>query len=178
LDSIITRLSNAETVSAMGGNTYEQAREEILTALPDNFKTEVARMFAQFEISADNLDTDGKKQQLTAILNYISQNADAYEVPRSDIDGFFLPQICRILSYYDINSDKCGTEISVSTTNVPLETVTSGSSSGGGLPRWLQVVLWIIFGGIAIVGGVIVFFAVKAKLKANAEEEEGEDEEE
>jgi hypothetical protein len=33
-----------------------------------------------------------------------------------------------------------------------------------------------VFGGILVVGGVIVFFAVKAKLKANAEEEEESDE--
>ena len=75
LDSIILRLSNSDTIAAMGGNAYEQARNEILALLPHNLRVEVEPMFVAFELQAERLDNEAKREKLTAILNYISQNA-------------------------------------------------------------------------------------------------------
>jgi hypothetical protein len=175
LESLLMRLSNGDTISALGGNAYEQARDEILALLPHNLKTEVEPMFASFEVQAERLDGEAKKKILTDILNYISKNAPAYSMDQNDIDGIILPQFCTILSYYDIQSNSCATDALLpALPNIPVE----NPSSGGGLPTRLKVILWIMFGGILVVGGVIVFFAIKAKLRANAEEEEEADEEE
>jgi hypothetical protein len=174
LESILSRLANADTISSNGGNAYEQAREEILQTLPDNLRAIVASKFAQFEISAENLDSDGKNQKLTEILNYIAENASAYQMDPNDVNGFILPQFCNILAYYDIQSASCNTETATPT---PPTTSSPEKPASSGLPTRLKVILRIIFGGIIIVGGVIVFFAVKAKLKANEEAEEDEGEE-
>ena len=171
LDSIIARLSNSDTIAAMGGNAYEQARNEILALLPHNLRNEVEPMFVAFELQAERLDTEAKRQKLTDILNYISQNAGAYQMDQNDVNGFIVPEFCNILAYYDIQSSACIRDGAPTLPTVPVQ---DGSKSKG-LPTWLKVILWIIFGGIIIVGGVIVFFAVKAKLRANEEEEEAED---
>ena len=175
LNSVISRLTNADTISAMGGTIYDQAKNEILATLPTNLRTEIEIMFTNFEAEADNLDNDGKKEKLTAILNHIANNADAHQIDRNDIDGIFLKEICRILDYYTITSQACHPDSVVTTPEIPLETPTTPSS--GGMPTWLKVILRIVFWGIVIIGWVIVFFAVKAKLNAEAEAEDNENEE-
>ena len=87
---------------------------------------------------------------------------------QNDINGFIVPEFCNILTYYDIQSSSCVTDGSVP--NLPSIPVENLSKSGW--PTWLKVILRIIFGGILVVGGIIVFFAVKAKLRAGEEEEE------
>jgi hypothetical protein len=175
LESVLSRLSNADTRSATGGSPYEQARDEILMILPHNLRVEVEPMFADFDIQAERLDSEAKREKLNTILQYIQNNASAYQMDQDDIKGVVLPQFCNILISYDIWSTTCTTDTTVPKIpdNVPAE----NTSSAGGLPLWLKIILWTVFGGILVVGGVIVFFAVKAKLRAHAEEEEENDEE-
>ncbi|MDR2541380.1 MAG: hypothetical protein LBD11_06600 [Candidatus Peribacteria bacterium] len=96
LESIISRLENPDTISAMGWNAYEQAREDILISLPENLRVQVATKFSNFELSADNLDTAGKKEKLNEILAFIATNAKAYDIPTEDLDGLYIPQFCKI----------------------------------------------------------------------------------
>jgi hypothetical protein len=42
----------------------------------------------------------------------------------------------------------------------------------------LKIILRIIGGGILIMGGIVVFFAIRAKIKAHAEADEEAEEEE
>jgi hypothetical protein len=172
LDSILIRLSNIDTISALGANEYDKAKMEILTMLPTNLKTEVESMFSQFELKAGNLDDEEKKTEINNILNHIRKNAEQYEISREDVDGFFLVKICEILNYYSIASNLCDAAI-IEQPDIPPENTTQKESNS--FPTWLKVILRIIFGGIVIVGGTIVFFAVKAKLKdTNPDEEEEE----
>ncbi|MDR3169160.1 MAG: hypothetical protein LBU27_05385, partial [Candidatus Peribacteria bacterium] len=176
LESIISRLENADTISAMGWNVYEKAREEILIALPENLRRDVSAKFAEFELSAENLDSEAKRTKLNEILGLIANNAKAYDIPTGDLDGFYLPQFCKIFGYYELVSDKCTTDPVVSTPDIPI-TQGDTTSTGSGLPTRLKVIIRIILGGILIMGGIIVFFAIKARLKANAEDEEDTEEE-
>jgi hypothetical protein len=177
LDSIISRLSNADTVSAMGGTEYDKAKAEIQAALPYNLRAEVSPKFAQFEASVDNSDDEARYKKLSDIFAYIKANAESYQMDVNDVDGIILKELCKILEYYNLSSysKSCDATAITVNTDTPVENITS-SGNEGGLPGRLKVILRIVFGGIAVVGGVIVFFAVKAKLKANAEaEEEGDD---
>jgi hypothetical protein len=128
LESIITRLSNGDTISALGGNAYEQAKREILAILPHNLKIEVEPLFLQFEASAEHLDNDAKKEKLTAILSYIAANASAYQMDQNDIDGIILKEFCNILAYYEIQSSRCATDSAQSM--LPVVPIESVSSSG------------------------------------------------
>jgi hypothetical protein len=171
LESILSRLANGDTISAMGGNAYTTAREEILATLPVNLRREVEPMFTQFEAEADRMDTEAKKKTLTTILNYIADNASTHHMSKNDIDGIILPQFCAILAFYEIQSTSCVTSDSAPLLpSIPVE-----SAKKSVLPLWLQVILRIVGGGILIVGGVIVFFAIKAKIRAGEEEEDEND---
>ncbi|MDR2415698.1 MAG: hypothetical protein LBD75_03685 [Candidatus Peribacteria bacterium] len=177
LDSIISRLSNADTVSAMGGNEYDKAKAEIQAVLPYNLRAEVSSKFAQFEASIDNSDDEARYQKLSDIFTYIKENAEAYQMDVNDVDGIVLKELCKILEYYNLAtySKSCDATAITINTDVPVENITS-SGTGGGLPGRLKIILRVVFGGIVVVGGVIVFFAIKAKLKASAEAEEEGDE--
>lgn len=107
LDSIIASLSTAETIAVMGGNEYEQAKNEILAGLPAHLKTEVLALFTAFDAESDTLDDEQKKQKLTDILNYIAQHAETNGISRTDLDNFFLAQFCKILQYYNLQSQQC-----------------------------------------------------------------------
>ncbi|GHW02403.1 hypothetical protein AGMMS50249_1890 [candidate division SR1 bacterium] len=169
LDSIIARLSTAETIAVMGGTEYDQAKNEILAGVPSNMREQVSIMFSDFESTTDILDETGKKEKLTAILNFISQNAGENGISKVDLDNFFLVQFCKILNYYNIVSDTCGVQSLTPSIDITLPDV-----STGGIPIWLKIILGIVFGGIVIMGGLVVFFAVRAKMKANSEADEEE----
>ncbi|MDD2536947.1 MAG: PKD domain-containing protein [Candidatus Absconditabacteria bacterium] len=174
LESIITRLSNADTVSALGGNEYEKAREAILTILPTGLSTLIREEFTQFENNSERLDEEGKRESLNAIITLIASKGPEYEFQANDMTTFIQPEFCKIFAFYDIASEACNTLLVPGDTTTPN---TSGeSSNNGGLPTWLKIILRIIFGGIIIIGGVIVFFAVKAKLREQEEDEEDESE--
>ncbi|MDR0861000.1 MAG: hypothetical protein LBO09_08825 [Candidatus Peribacteria bacterium] len=143
LESIISRLENSDTISAMGWNAYEQAREDILISLPENLRVQVATKFSNFELSAENLDNAGKKDRLNEILKFIADNADTYKIPTGDLNGLYVPQFCKIFGYYEIGSDKCSTESSVATPDIPPENINT-SDGKGGLPGRLKVILRII----------------------------------
>ena len=71
LSSVLERLSNADTISALWGNDYEKAKMEILSILPEELADSVNLKFTAFESTADRIDNDQKKEQLNEILNYI-----------------------------------------------------------------------------------------------------------
>lgn len=168
LDSIIARLSTAETIAVMWWNEYDQAKNEILAWLPTSLRESVAKMFSDFEGEADSLDEDKKREKLTNILNFIAQNASSNWISKVDLDNFFLVQFCKILNYYNIVSESCST-ISVPNIEIP---VSESDPTSWGLPTRLKVVLGIVFWWIAIMWGAIVFFAIRAKVRANAENED------
>ena len=174
LESVLNTLSNADTVAALWGNEYEQAKTEILSILPDELAKSVEIKFLSFENMSDKYDNDEKKEQLNEILNFIIEKSTEYEIDPNDIN-YIVKHFCKILNFYSIVSNKCST---LSQDVQPVQqdeswTVQEETESTW-LPTWLKILLGIVIGAIVIVGGVIVFFAVKAKMKDETTEEEEE----
>ena len=126
LESIITRLSNADTVSALGGNEYEKAREAILTILPTGLSTLIREDFTQFENNSERLDEEGKRESLNAIITLIASKGPEYEFQANDMTTFIQPEFCKIFAFYDIASEACNTLLVPGDTTTPN---TSGESS-------------------------------------------------
>lgn len=124
LDSIIARLSTSETIAVMGGTEYDQAKNEILAGVPAALRSEVARLFSEFEADATSLDDLQKRERLTEILNFIATNAEANGISRADLDNFFLIQFCKILDYYNLTSEACSA-FNGDTTVTPAVSVTT-----------------------------------------------------
>jgi hypothetical protein len=146
LDSIISRLSNADTVSAMGGTEYDKAKAEIQAALPHNLRAEISPKFAQFEASIDNSDDAVRYEKLSAIFAYIKANAEVYQMDVNDVDGIILKELCKILEYYNLStySKSCDATAITVNTDAPIENVTSPSETNT-LPGRLKVILRIVF---------------------------------
>ena len=179
LNSILERLANADTVSALWWNEYEKAKSEILSILPDELADSVTLKFVDFESVADRIDNDEKKAKLNDILNFIVENANKYDMDVNDIENVIVKNFCNILNFYEISSNKCGVVNETPTVqeeNTISNTVNEDTTTPSkGLPTRLKIILWVVISAILIVGGVIVFFAIKAKMKDENEEEDEEE---
>ncbi|HRX64256.1 MAG TPA: hypothetical protein P5060_04080, partial [Candidatus Absconditabacterales bacterium] len=179
VNRVINELSNTTTISANGGTEYDIAKAEILGILPSNLRTDTEKLFVEFENAQGNQDegldqNTQRKNILNKIVSLISQkiNTDETEqgedeIAKDDMDLIIMPNICKIMDYYNMPSEKCVSEDTKIVEEQNLE-IEQGAKS------WLKTLLIIlgIFLGIFVV--LIVVFAVKAKI--NKQKEEGEEE--
>ncbi|MCF7834746.1 PKD domain-containing protein [Candidatus Gracilibacteria bacterium] len=179
MDSIMSRLSDRASVAAMGGNEYEQSKAEILNIIPFSLRGEVEDLFKQFEsitgdFSNSQTQQDNRKDVLNKILSVIGEKVvviqDGVELKSDEIDSMdmeliIMPDMCKIMDYYAIASDKCSSE---EFKNVPsgVEVENVGMSK---LVKTLLIVLGSLIGIFII---VVVVFAVKSKLTSSEEETE------
>lgn len=179
LNSIITSLSDSTVISWLGWSEYMQAKSEILTITPYNLKPDIEPLFFQLEssdqyISEDATQKENQKMILQNIINSLasaiatdtsSQNES--QITQDDMDYIIVPNICIIANYYQVVTELCASwddNIQINT-----ETVENEQVWMSGFLKWTLIILWIVFG---IFIGLIVVFAIKAKLRNNTEEDE------
>lgn len=189
LDDILNQLWWQSTqVMLVGWNEYENAKAEILDLLPANLSNEVKSLFYEFENTKWWEETqkdwsvktlsiaDKRKNIINEILDivkaktvtpwaWISVRED--EVDINDLDSIIVPDLCKIMNYYTIPSDKCqSTDLKAIPETVVTQTVTKTWMS------WLKILLIVALSLIWIAWVVVAVFAIKAKLNKNEEEEE------
>jgi len=182
IQDLVGGLSNSTVVDAMWWTEYDKAKTEILLVLPKNLRTRVSNMFSDFEvISADSSNwlsqQDKRKEKLQEILNLIIskttddlENQGDDEITKSDLDWVVVPNICTIMGYYEITSTTSlcdGTQV----VKVPETTVVEKVSKNK-LSTWLKVLIITLSSLIWIFVVLVIFFAVKAKINRQREEEE------
>ena len=184
--NIVDNLSNATVISAVWGTEYDIAKAEILWILPRNLRTTVSRLFNDFEIAETNFQEswnsqlDERKAKLQEIINTIKwkttqdiQNQKEDEITKSDLDEVIIPNICKIMNYYNIpsNTNLCGlSEWTIAIPEVNDKNVEKVSKNK--LSTWLKVLLISLSSLIWIFVLLVIFFAIKAKINRNKEEEE------
>ena len=85
------------------------------------------------------------------------------KIIKDDIETQVIPRICDVLSFYSIGSNLCPDD--------PTVKVTTETTSTWGIwviLKWVGIVVWIL-GGVFLL--IVIFFAVKARLQQNADEE-------
>lgn len=113
------------------------------------------------KIFTDNSVSDGE----------INSPGNESKIPESDIQVSIMPEICRVLNFYEITSDQCRAVDEVTPPTSSLTSLASGSSS-----TLVTILKWagIVVGVLAAIFLLIVgFFAIKAKMQQEEEEEEG-----
>jgi PKD repeat protein len=178
LKKIFLELSNRSTAAAEWLGEYGIAKQDILSILPTNLAIDVDDLFKAFENVAGDASLgisqqDKRKEALQKIVNVIGSHvAPEWKTPtntqieKADMDDIVVPNICKIMSIYTIPSSLCSTsDIKVVPENMTVET---GETS----TNWLKIIFIVL--GIVVVGfiGLVVVFAVKAKLKQEQEEQE------
>lgn len=173
---IINELSDKTTISANWGTDYDIAKIEILDILPSNLKTDVKKLFVNFDNAKWNTElwitqNDQRKKILNQMVTLIAQKiADdptqqkEDEITKDDMDLFIVPNLCKIMVYYNIPSESCS---STDTKIVENENIQAESSSGSGL-KILFIVLWSLVWIFVI---IIVIFAIKARMNKDDDEE-------
>lgn len=182
IQDLVGELSNSTVVDAMWWTEYDKAKLEILLVLPKNLRTRVSGMFSDFEIiEADYWNwlsqQDKRKEKLQEILNLIIskttddlENQGDDEIAKADLDGVVVPNICKIMGYYEIASttNLCdGTQV----VKVP-EATDVEKVSKNKLSTWLKVLIITLSSLICIFVVLVIFFAVKAKINRQRDEEE------
>ncbi len=175
LQWVINELSDETTVSANWGTEYDIAKAEILWILPANLKLEIEKLFVDFDNSNGNKElwksqNDQRKDILSKILATISQKISNNpedqkpdEIARDDMDLFIMPNLCKIMAYYDIPSESCSSQDTKIVEDTWLETEEWWMSG-------LKILLIILWAFVWVFVVLVVIFAVKAKMNKDEEE--------
>lgn len=160
IDSILAKLSNRTTVSALGGTAYETAKQSIFAAMPSTRKPEVEKIFSTIENAAGDVTTI--KTNLFKIPEIGYEEVQKGTLTDVDMDNIQI-EVCKIVEYYNISWTTCKTadgETIWAGTETPI--TTESWSIAKSLFKWILIVVWVI--GVVFLALVVVF-AVKAKKK-------------
>jgi len=169
IQRIINELSDSTSISAMWGTEYDIAKKEILQILPSNLRIEIERLFVEFEnVEWDDeqqlSQNDKRKRVLNEMLSLISEkitknveNQKPDEIIKEDMDSIIMPNICKIMNYYEIASEKCASD-DVKIIDDTAVKVERWARSG------LKILLIVLLSSVWLLVAVIAFFAIKAKM--------------
>lgn len=182
IGDIVDNLSDSIVISAIWWTEYDTAKAEILWILPRNLRTTISRLFSDFEVAeADfekwNTQLDERKQKLQEILTTIQWKATddlehqkEDEITKSDLDEVVVPNICKIMNYYEIASS---TNLCWNLDLRPVPEIKDVEKVWKSkLWTWLKVLIISLSSLIWIFLVLVIFFAVKAKINRNKEEDE------
>ncbi len=187
IERLLESLSNAWVVAALWWWKYEQAKQEILSILPPNLKTDVKPYFQQIDDILKQQKwswdlTDATKDKIKTLLNNIIQriskntvvNYDEQwenDILKDDFDLVIQPQICEIANYYKIKTKTCwGFEEKVEKTSAKIVKTTNTWLSS--ILKRILIVGWVV---LLLFVLTIIYFAIKAR-QTNEEDEEEEEE--
>ncbi len=180
VNAILKEFANGEAVAAMGGNAYDQAKATILSYASPAFKWGVIEQFTLIEqIGEPAKSPDKVKEYLQNIIKIFTDNSvsdgeinspgNESKIPESDIQVSIMPEICRVLTFYEITSDQCRAVDEVTPPTSSLTSLASGSSSTlVTILKWAGIVVGVLAGIFLLIVG---FFAIKAKMQQEEEEE-------
>jgi len=177
ITTLLEEFETSDTVALNGGNVVDQARQFLIDFAPsDMMKTQVTQAFdviknlpepaAQPEIVKTQLLVIRKMFEDNSVSQLESQNKwNEEKIIVDDIETQVMPKICDVLWFYSIASDKCPDG-----SGVKLDATGTASSSSG-----LTTVLKRVGIVVAILWGIflliVIFFAVKARIQQNNDEE-------
>ncbi len=160
LNYIINRLSDKSVRAAFGDTKYEQAKQEILMILSDK-EEKIQQIFEKIETT--NPSPEKKKDYLSQILQIWKEEVKAWIIENADYN-ILLQDVCIILKYYNIPSEKCWTAKKVSREKMKDEWNLIGK-----IIKYLAIVFGVL---IWIFILLVIIFAIKAKMEWNESEEE------
>lgn len=174
LDSILVRLENWDTVLA-GESIYEISKREILAILPTAIKSEVQLLFGDFERKTEDFSNPEEianelKSMWSKIIELWNQK---WGLDNTDVELVLRPAFCDICDYYDVSSF---TNTCSDTPGNVIENATNQETISDESKKWwniLRIIIIVLVSGLLIMGWVIVFFAIKAKLNSASEDDDG-----
>ena len=180
LESIMSRLSNEDTIILVWKSEYEKNKLEILALLPTSgvsIKKTVEWLFEKFDENLSSSTLEQKAEELEAIRDTIIDEGKN-DKRRYYNENDFNPYFCNIFDYFDItaHTKKCWSDLQMLTENYDkwkVET-TSKSEKSWWFPLWLKIILIILVWWLLVMWWIIVFFSIKARLSSASDSDEDE----
>jgi len=185
IEVLIELLQSKSSSAAMGGTVYDQAKAEILSILPGNLRSEIMLAFTDFENAVGSTERtlqDTQKDILQDIGTVIGRNVaensndiQTDQIDPIDMQTIIIPNICLITEFYSIPTETC-TYDNEEIKNIPT-TVTQEVGTKTGLASWIKIMLIVL--SVFVLGfiGLVVLFAIKAKIKWSQEDEDWQEDE-
>ncbi|MFA7718271.1 MAG: hypothetical protein WC875_06170, partial [Candidatus Absconditabacterales bacterium] len=153
-------------------------KAEILSLLPSNLAVDVNALFNDFENavsqSSTNSQQDNRKKILQDIIDTIDKNLaqagqtiNENQVDPLDMDTIIMPDICKIVAFYNIVSTLCPNN----DVKIVEETVVVSNPSK---ISWIKIILRIVGIAVGIFLILVIVFAIRARMNKGAEEDEDE----
>lgn len=159
LAEIFKQLSDSATSAALGGTSYENAKNGILFIIPETRKSEVQTIFQEIEgITGDKTKI---KSYLENILAIVNEEIGKGTMQQDDL-GLVRGYVCQIVNYYSVPSETCG-NIDQSV-QLPSESTSSTANTSRSVLKIVLIVLGVLAGGFIV---LVVVFAVKARMQQN-----------
>lgn len=175
ITTIMKEFETSDSIALNGGNIVDQVRQFLIDFAPSaSMKTQIKEYFdvianlpepaAQPEIVKNQLQSVVQLFSDNAVSSLESQNKGNEEkVIIDDIETQVIPRICDVLSFYGIGSNLCPDDA-----NVKVATATNSGWGIWAVLKWVGIVVGILWGIFLL---IVIFFAVKARLQQNADEE-------
>lgn len=176
INNLIKDFETSDTIALEGGSIVDQVRQFLIDMAPsDEMKTSIKESFIVIQdLESPSTQPEIVKNQLSAVLQVFIDNSvsvaesqqpgNEYKIIEDDIETQILPRICEVLSFYEIPSAQCS---DTPPTSSFTETTTGEANVMGTVLKWVIIVVGSLG---AIFLGIVVFFAIKARLQKQEEE--------
>ena len=173
LDSVLSRLSNEDTVFSVWMNEYEKSKKEIiqialLSWLPS---TDIEKMFNNFDENSSDYSAEKRAKELEWIWDKIIKDTKK----AGGDESYYTADFCNIFDYFNITSytNKCWWVADTIIDNYQ-KADQSSTSEKSKFPLRLKIILIILVWWLLTMWWVIVFFSIKAKLNTDSENDDEE----
>lgn len=178
VENLLKEFETSDTVALNGGNIVDQVRQFLIDYTPSEIiKTQVTSSFDIIK----NLPEPGAqpeivKTELLKVIKIFQENSvtqldslnpgNGDKIIASDIELQIIPKICEVMWFYEIASPTCP---DVSGITVPQTTTSTDTSVWGTVLKRTGIVVWVLWWIFLL---IIIFFAVKARLQQDNDNDE------
>ena len=176
INKLLEEFETSETIAIAWWNVVDQARQFLIDFAPSEAMK--AQVIASFDIiknlSEPAAQPEIVKTELQKIIQLFESNSvsqlesqnkwNEEKIIIDDIEMQVLPKVCDVLWFYSIVSELCPDE-----SGVKINTTTETSSTWfNTILKWTGIVVGILWWIFLL---IVIFFAVKARLQQNEDEE-------
>ncbi len=178
ITTLLKEFDTSDTIAIAWWNIVDQARQALidLVSHSETMQSQVIEVFDVIKNLAEPAwQPEIVRSEMQKLLNFFQQNTvsplesqnkgNEDKIMESELETEVLPRICDVLWFYNIVSEECPDGSDIKTGSAPT-TDTSGWWST--ILKRTGIVVGILWGIFLL---IVVFFAVKARLQQNNDEE-------
>lgn len=109
---ILDQVQTSAILQAEGASIYEQSKQKIFDLTPMRLQPDIKELFSRIDqLPEPAKEEEIVKQNLQTVLSLLAEDAQSQQpdsITQESVDLNVVPEICRILEFYNIPSELCG----------------------------------------------------------------------